>query len=271
MRTTHTVINDNAQRALERQLKKLLESDLSERQINLKARQLVKEFNENKKNFTKWYLADNNKWIRYLDSSEFEIIFPDSTPSRNIPILGQGLLEKSRVSTELQFDKIAGRFYEDLKFIFDDYKNNNDYSLENAGDDIEIAMGANNNLSGTIVRTMFDSADRIKNIADGEVAGYDYFHFIHTAPERPFCQLFDDMILHKNDWLALDKKYIGQIFGLKYKGLGNGQGMPILSSGGGFNCRGDMRPVSEAVYKKHYEKNKSRYENIKRKIEQGGR
>ena len=41
-----------------------------------------------------------------------------------------------------------------------------------------------------------------------------------------------------------------------------GQGLPILSSGGGFNCRGDMRPVSKATYEKHLEKHKDRYKKI---------
>ena len=266
MQTTYTGVDDKAQRALEKQLKKLLESGLSDRQINLKAKQLVKEFNENKKNFTKKALNENNKWIRYLDNSEFEIIFPDGTSSHDIPILGETLLEKNRISTDLQFDKIAGRFYEDLKWIFDDYKNDKDYNLEQAGTDIELAMGKNNNLSRTIVNTMFDTADRIKNIAEGEIAGYNYFHFIHTAPERPFCQLFDDVILHKDDWMKLDKMPLGQMFNLGYSKQGNGQGMPILSGGGGFNCRGDMRPVSEKQYESHIKNKPERYD-VFRKIE----
>ena len=246
---THTQVDAKSKKELEDALAKIMLSGLSDTEQLAKAKQLIQDFNDNLKDATKRRIAqENKKWLHYQESSweeAFFIITPDDIPRRNIPHLAQNLAHRARVASNLQFDKIAGDFYKDIYWVFDRYSSDNEYSISDAETDINIAMGRNSNLTKTIINTLRSSVGRIQNVMEAEIAGFEYFYFVHTAPERPFCQIFDKNTLHKEEWEALDDMDVSKMYNLGYKGLGNGQGLPILSSGGGFNCKGDMRPVNK--------------------------
>jgi len=265
--TINGIDNASAER-LKKKLLELSKLDISDAQKKQRAKKIIKEYNNLVKSTTfETFERQNEKWVK-VDTSgddlEAEIIVPASASERDIPYVALTQLEKTIYSNKIQFDKIAGNLYKDVSFVFDNWFIDGDYGFKDLEDDMSIALGSHRNYAKTITNTFFSSVDRVRNVADGEVAGYNWFHFKHTVPERPFCQLFDDIILHKDDWEKLDDIIIDLPITneIRYKGKGNGQDLPILSSGGGFNCKGDMRPVSKETYEKHLEKHKDRYKKI---------
>ena len=268
MRITINGIDNASAERLKKKLLELSKLDISDAQKKQRAKKIIKEYNNLVKSTTfETFERQNEKWVK-VDTSgddlEAEIIVPASASERDIPYVALTQLEKTIYSNKIQFDKIAGNLYKDVSFVFDNWFIDGDYGFKDLEDDMSIALGSHRNYAKTITNTFFSSVDRVRNVADGEVAGYNWFHFKHTVPERPFCQLFDDIILHKDDWEKLDDIIIDLPITneIRYKGKGNGQDLPILSSGGGFNCRGDMRPVSKETYEKHLEKHKDRYKKI---------
>ena len=83
----------------------------------------------------------------------------------------------------------------------------------------------------TQIKTEISSYGRSINAAVAEQAGLD--HYLYTGPKdgitRPFCRQLINLVV--------DKQQMNK--------LNNGQGLSVLISGGGYNCRHSWSPVSE--------------------------
>lgn len=221
----------------------------------------------------KWLDIDEKKGVFSNDtknlSFSIEIVEPEEIVKKNIPYVAKTVQQKTDAANNLNMNRIVGQLYKDsiklrdvskkLQNVFEDYRTK-DVSSAQLTQNLRDALGKFENYANTISNTYMACIERNQHVARGESLGLEYFQFAHTSPERPFCKQFANIILHKEVWVKLDTMDLG-IEGMKAGVLGNGQGedLPILASGGGFNCKGDMRPVTKKMYEAYKKDNPEQY------------
>ena len=83
----------------------------------------------------------------------------------------------------------------------------------------------------TEVKTQISEYGRAVTAVTAEAAGLD--HYLYTGPKdgitRPFCRALIDLVVDQD----------------QMRKLNNGQGLSVLTGGGGYNCRHSWSPVTE--------------------------
>ena len=289
LRVANKELNNSLQRELERQfriiekemveeIKKLFAAGMTVEEFNANAKGIIiRQTNEIKDKTIKSIAEENKDWIKFHKKGkgdyEPELIVPKMVKipvgnskyeeiATRIPYTAKKKAEKINVIETLNMDKIAGRFYGDVKNIFMEWLDRG-LTRQDLEIDTTNALTVYGNHTKTILRTLKRSLLNLEKLARGEMIGLDYIYFEHGSPCRKFCKYFEWFVMHKEVWNELDNINIEEELGIDigYSGRqehshrGNGQGLPIIFSGGGFNCKGSMNSTNRSSYEEFLTEN----------------
>ena len=214
--------------------------------------ELLEQYGDDEYEFNLWLNALISQYMNALN--DLMIIGFVASQFANTPVsqqLANGL--QSKISENL--NKIGNRLITQMQFNVNDFRSGN-IDFNNFQQNIDINVRTFQNLVLGVRSNTQYSMRRIGGISEAEMQGLKHIKFWHTEPQRPFCQVFDGIILSIEDAIKIDDYY----FDIHtVKGSGNGQGLPFLSNGGGYNCKGNMRGVSESEYLEYKKANPKQY------------
>ena len=146
-------------------------------------------------------------------------------------------------TTRLNLDKLGGKFAQDLQHTYKEIllKGMDEKQIRAAISKATIRvnetyLGYNNRIR-TLSRTLSHSIDNLLNFNNAQKAGFEHFQYIgNPVPERQFCKEHLNKTYHIDDIKKMD----------------NGQGVSVIASAGGYNCRHMWVPVIPDIDLENY-------------------